>query len=248
MRTTGYLELYRYEARAVFQCEPTKAGPEVVAKLASFVGTLTADAEHRYNAVYDSGRVFEAGCYAHARRKFRDAEAVQPALAVEGGALIAAMYVAEEDARARGLTDEHLLAHRRARMRPILDDFARWLAAAAPTLLPSDLLRAAVSCYRKHWAALTRFLDDPAVPIDNSPTEGEFHNGAKLRLNALFAGSTEGAHRGCVLLGITATCRALHVPCQAYLTWAFERLGTHRDEFGLPADQLTPAAFEATLC
>jgi hypothetical protein len=48
---------------------------------------------------------------------------------VEGGAFIAAMYVAEEETRARGLTGEDLLAHRRARIRPILDDFASWLAA-----------------------------------------------------------------------------------------------------------------------
>ena len=54
----------------------------------------------------------------------------------------------------------------------------------------------------------------------------------------------EGAHRACVLLGIVATCRAIGVPVQAYLTWAFERLGTHRDRFGLPLDGLTPAAFK----
>jgi transposase len=57
----------------------------------------------------------------------------------------------------------------------------------------------------------------PGRPIDNSPTEREFQNVAKLRLNMLFAGSTEGAHRACVLLGIVATCRAIGVPVQAYL-------------------------------
>jgi uncharacterized coiled-coil protein SlyX len=241
----GYLELYRDDARAVFQYEPTKASAEVVAKLTPFTGTLTADAEHRFNAVYQTGRVIEAGCNAHGRRKFRDAEATQPALAAEGGAFVAAMYVAEQEAQARGLGGDDLRAHRRARIRPILDDLARWLAAVEPTLLPSDPLRTAVTYYRNHWAALTRFADDPAVPIDNSPTEREFQNVAKLRLNMLFAGSTEGAHRACVLLGIIATCRAVGVPCQAYLTWAFERLGTHRDLFGLSADELTPAAFKA---
>ena len=95
-----------------------------------------------------------------------------------------------------------------------------------------------------HRDALFRFIDDPDVPIDNSPTEREFQNVAKLRLNMLFAGSTEGAHRACVLLGIVATCRAIGVPVQAYLTWAFERLGTHRDVFGLDAAALTPAAFK----
>jgi hypothetical protein len=48
-----------------------------------------------------------------------------------------------------------------------------------------------------------------------------------------------------VLLGIVATCRAIGVPVQAYLAWAFERLGTHRKQFGLALEQLTPAAFKA---
>ncbi len=58
-------------------------------------------------------------------------------------------------------------------------------------------------------------------------------------------GSTEGAHRACVLLGIIVTCRALGVPAQAYLAWAFDRLGTHRDVFGLDLHDMTPAAFKA---
>jgi hypothetical protein len=50
-----------------------------------------------------------------------------------------------------------------------------------------------------------------------------------------------------VLLGIIATCRVVGVPVQAYLTWAFERLGTHRDVFALPLEDMTPAAFKKTL-
>ena len=243
----GYVELYRNHDLAVFQYEADKAAEGVVAKLQPFRGTLTADAEHRFNAVYATGRVVEAGCNAHGRRKFRDAEATQPVLAAEGGAFIAAMYVAEQAAQAQGLVGRALHAHRRKVIRPIVARFRRWLAAVEPTLLPSEPLAVAVGYYQRHGDALFRFLDDPDVPIDNSPTEREFQTVAKLRLNMLFAGSTEGAHRACVLLGIVATCRAIGVPVQAYLTWAFERLGTHRDVFALPIEQLTPAAFKRTL-
>jgi hypothetical protein len=61
----------------------------------------------------------------------------------------------------------------------------------------------------------------------------------------LSAGSTEGAHRAGVLLGIVATCRAIGVPAQAYLAWAFDRLGTHREQFGLELHEITPAATKA---
>jgi transposase len=243
----GYIELYRNDEVAVFQYEPDKSGDIVAAKLRSFRGTLTADAEHRFNSVFASGRVLEAGCNAHGRRKFRDAEDSQPVLAAEGGAFIGAMYGEEEKAHKLGLDGDALLAHRQHHIRPIVRDFERWLDAVKPTLLPSEPLAAAISYYQNHRDALFRFVDDPLVPIDNSPTERDFQNVAKLRLNMLFAGSAEGAHRACVLLGIIATCRAIRVPAQAYLAWAFERLGTHRDVFDLPLEALTPAAFKKTL-
>ncbi len=243
----GYVELYRNAELAVFQYEADKGSDAVVSKLQPFHGTLTADAEHRFNAVYASGRVLEAGCNAHGRRKFRDAEVTQPALAAEGGAFLGAIYGKEEEAQKLGLTGELLREHRQTTMRPLVEDFRRWRDAVEPTLLPSEPLAAALRYYDNHADALFRFVDDPQVPIDNSPTEREFQNVAKLRLNMLFAGSTEGAHRACVLLGIVATCRAQKVPVQAYLTWAFERLGTHRDAFALPLEQLTPAAFKKTL-
>ncbi|APR77965.1 Transposase [Minicystis rosea] len=193
----GDVELYRNTECAVFPYAAQKGSDDVVAKLQPFCGTLTADAEHRYNAVYATGRVIEAGCNAHGRRKLRDAEQTQPVLAKKGGAFIAAMYVAEDEARKAGLVGEALRAHRQQHIQPIADDFAKWLAAVEPPLLPSDPLTTAVD--RKHWSALLRVIADPEVPIDNSPTERELQNVAKLRLNMLFAGSTEGAHRARVL-------------------------------------------------
>ena len=240
----GYIELYRNLEVAVFQYEADKGSENVVSKLAPFRGVLTADAEHRFNPVYADGRVVEGGCNAHGRRKFRDAEATQPVLAVEGGGFIGAIYGEEEKARALHLSGAALVAHRQRFIRPIADAFDRWIVAVEPALLPSEPLIAAVRYYRIHREALYRFIDDPDVPIDNSATEREFQNVAKLRLNMLFAGSSEGAHRACVLLGIIATCRVVGVPVQAYLTWAFERLGTHRDAFNLSAEDLTPAAFK----
>jgi hypothetical protein len=155
------------------------------------------------------------------------------------------MYGEEGSAHQAGLCGEALRAHRQTHIRPIAEQFRRWRAAVLPTLLPSEPLAAAIRYYDLHGTALLRFIDDPEVPIDHSPTEREFQNVAKFRLNMLFAGSTEGAHRACVQLGIVATCRALGVPAQAYLAWAFDRLGTHRDIFGLSLDGISPAAFKA---
>lgn len=239
----GYLEAFRNDEAVVFQYEPHKGSDALTAKLKPFKGVLVADAEHRHNPVFESGNVIEAGCNAHGGRKLRDAEGQQPALAVEGGDFIAAIYRTEEQARKSGLTGDALRKWQREKVPPIRQEFLQWMDAVEPGLTPDDDLAKVVRYYRAHWEALFRFVDHPEIPIDNSATEREYQNVAKLRHNRLFAGSTEGAHRMATLLGIVATCRSLGIDANAYLVWALTRLGTHRDVFGLTAAEVTPAAF-----
>ena len=99
----GYLECYRRDDLVVVQYEPEKGAETQAQKLKSFKGTLLVDAEHRYNDCFESDDIIEAGCNAHGRRKFRDAEAVQPVLAKEGGAFLAAIFEAEARAREQNL-------------------------------------------------------------------------------------------------------------------------------------------------
>ena len=235
----GLVEQYRRDGQ-----DPQVVCDAVVSKLAPFSGTITADAEYRFNALYASGRVIESGCNAHGRRKFRDAEATQPGLAAEGGAFIGAIYGEEERAQRAGLVGEALLAHRQQRIKPIVADFEKWLAAVEPALLPSEPLAVAVRYYSNHRDALFRFVVDPAAPIDNSATEREFQNVAKLRLNMLFAAAPR-------VPTAPASCSASSPPAAPSAspsrpTWSgpSSASGTHRNVFVLPLDDLTPAAFK----
>lgn len=241
----GYLEVYRRDELAVFQYEATKDGETVVGKLEKFNGVLVVDAESRFNGVFSDGTILEAGCNAHGFRRFEAAEHVQPLLAAEGGRFLTAVFAAEAEARAQGLQGDALRAWRQDKAGPLFAQLRGWMDAVEPTLIPDDTLAATIRYYRNHWTALTRFIDHPEIPPDNSGSEREFQNVAKARLSWLFAGSTEGAHRAATLLGVVATARNLGVNIQAYLTWAFERLGTHREHFNQTAAQLTPAAYKA---
>lgn len=242
----GYLEVYLRDETVVFQYEPTKDGEEVQKKLQDFDGVLVVDAEHRFNTVFTKNDCLEGGCNAHGFRRFEDAQVTQPVLAAEGARFLSAAFAAEAKARKAGLTGDALRDWRQAKIRPIFDDLRRWMTAVLPTLIPDDKLAGTLRYYDNHWAALTRFLDCPEIPIDNSASEREFQTVAKARLAWLFAGGTEGAHSAATLLGIVATARNLGVDIQAYLTWAFERLGTHRSHFGLRAAELTPAAYKVS--
>jgi hypothetical protein len=156
------------------------------------------------------------------------------------------MYAVERRGAKEGLAGSALLALRQQETRPIVDAFQVWLRTHED-LLPSDPLGQVVRYYLRHFDDLTRFVDDPDIPIDNNLSERAFQDHARLRYNALFAGSPEGGRRWAILLGVVTTAQRLDLDVQAYLTWMFERRGTRRREYGLSAAQLTPAAYKQML-
>lgn len=244
----GYLQVFTRDDLTVFQFDLTKHADRLAELVKGFVGTLLCDAESRNGAVSTEERPL-AFCNAHPRRKLRDAERVQPDLAAQGGRFFQAMYELEAQAREEGLDGEALLAFRQRRIGRVLRRFRRWLdGVLARDLPPSDPVRKAARYYVNHYDELTRFLHDEAIlPLDNNASEREFQHHAKLRLQSLFAGSPEGAHRWAILLGVVRTAQKLGLDVLAYLTWMFERRGTHRNVFDLGAADLTPAAYLAML-
>lgn len=244
----GYLEVFTRGVLTVFQFAMTKHGDGLFERLSDFEGTLVCDAESRHAQLFVSDERTEANCNAHARRKFRDAEKAHPHRAAQGGRFITAMYALEDQARHVGLLGEELLQFRQRRTGRVVRRFKTWLEGVlAQPLPPSDLLRKAVRYTLNHFEALTQFVSDAQLPLDNNACERDFQHHAKLRLGSLFAGSVEGAHRWATLLGVVRTAQKVGVDVQAYLTWLFDRRGTDRQRQALPAADLTPMAYKARL-
>ena len=242
----GYLEVYTREELTVFQFDLTKHSDELRARLHNLSATLVTDAESR-NMAGAPDATF-AFCNAHVVRKLKDAKRVQPLLAVEGLKLFDALYDREEQAKTKGLRG-HPLTVWRVESLPHAERLKQWMTEVAECdLPPSDPVKKAARYYLNHIEGLTRFLSDPDLPIDNNEAEREFQRHAKLRLASLFAGSVEGAHRWATLLGVVRTAQKHGLDVQAYLTWLFERRGTHRHLFGLSACDLTPEAYKAAGC
>ena len=80
---------------------------------------------------------------------------------------------------------------------------------------------------RNQWGALTRFLDDWRLRLDNNPAERQLRRVAIGRKNWLFAGSEAGAERTCVLYTILASCRLHRVNPYDYLRDVLVRVGSH---------------------
>lgn len=240
----GYLEVFVRDEITVFQFDLTKHADGLRERLGKYTGLLVCDAESR-NAAGASKATY-ANCNAHAVRKFRDAERVQPRLAAQGRRFLEALYDLEDEADERGLHGEERVAFRQRRSRRVLRRFRQWLEGVLRRPLPpSDPVVKVARYYLNHWDDLTRFVDHAELPLDNNAAEREFQRHAKLRYASLFAGSPEGGHRWATLLGIVRTAQKCDVDVFSYLAWLFERRGSHRHVFGMSAAELTPMAYRA---
>ncbi len=154
------------------------------------------------------------------------------------------MYAFEDRAKDRGLHGDELVRFRKHWTGRVLRRSQQWLrGVVARPLPPSDPVRKIAKYYLKHFDNLTRFVGRADLPLDNNQSEREFQRHAKLRFASLFAGSEEGAHRWATLFGVVRTAQKCNLDVLAYLTWVFERRGTHKKKFAMTAAELTPMAY-----
>jgi len=235
----GQIAVYCSRSLALYEYTPSKEGHHAAAFLDGFKGTVVADASSTFDRLFVSGDILEAGCWAHARRKFEDAVDHAPA-AHEALTFIGRFYEFERDARQRNLESSEWLLWRQSHVRPILEDFRVWLDEHAQNALPKSTFGKAVAYVRKHWGALTRFLADPRLPPDNNLSERCLRAIAVGRNNWMFAGSDDGAARSAILYSMVQTCKLNGVDPLAWLTDVLPRLAVHPDNRRKGAGGLDP--------
>jgi hypothetical protein len=171
-------------------------------------GTLTADALNHYDRLFHDGERIESGCNAHGLRKFRDDMDKALLLANRAMGFIGGFYQVEAQAKARELADAELLAYRQTYAAPLAKEFKAWLTEHIGDLsLKSHPVRKAMQYYINHWGALTRFLKDPLVELDNNWSERALRKIALLCNNSLYAGGIEGTMRVATLFTLIKTSR-----------------------------------------
>ena len=134
-----------------------------------FTGYLQADAYGGYDHLFFPGGATEVACWAHVRRKFLDAEATDPTLAKQAIDRIRTLFQIED--AAKDLDDATRVELRRARARPLVEEFHAWLDLAETQSLPKSPLGKAIVYARNQWPALTRYLDDGRLASSNNAAE-----------------------------------------------------------------------------
>ncbi len=195
--------------------------------LEKYEGYLQADAAPACDDVYAKRPITEAGCWAHARRRFKEAVRTSPKEAAQVMVWIGELYGLERSARKNRLDHDARQALRQQRSRPILNRIHDYLEHIAITALPKSPLGDAIGYALRQWEALCRYTDNGSLEIDNNGAENALRPLCLGRKNWLFIGSEPAAHRTMVLLTLVQTCKAHQVDPFAYLRDIIERVSTH---------------------
>ena len=209
-----------------FAYSPDRKGERPREHLKLYQGALQADAYAGFHPLYEGGAIYEVACWAHARRKFHEIHLAHASpttsQAIER---IAALYAIE--AEIRGSTPEIRKTIRQARARPLLDSMRTWLEATLAKLSAKSDTAAAIRYARSRWRALTRYVDDGELEIDNNAAERALRVVALGRKNFLFAGSNAGGERAAAIYSLLGSAKLNGLDPELYLHHVLDRIADH---------------------
>jgi len=203
--------------------------------LADFKGYLQADAYGGYDQLFVPDGATEVACWAHARRKFVDAESADPKLAKEALDLIGVLYGIEHEVKAKAAAEGHeasaeeLLAARQQRSVPQLAALRAWLELTETKILPRGAMAEPIRYCLNQWQALNRYVEDGRLHIDNNLAERALRHFAVGRKNWLFFQTEGGGKTAAVLASLLQTARAIGIDPKTYFRDVLLRIGSESD-------------------
>ena len=214
-----------------------------------FTGHIQADAKSVYDVLFrpaadgdDEDVCTEVACWSHARRKYWEAAIAHCAVSRE--ALVRIQRFFENEEKFKGLPAEAIAQLRNERTRPLIDAFFAWAKPEYEKVKHTrGPLRSALGYSIRQEAALSRFLDDGRLAIDNNASERALRAIAVGRKAWLFCGSDDAAQSASSFFSLIATCRLHDLEPEAYLRDIFRVLPHWPMDRHL---ELAPLFFKAT--
>src|SRR5690242_12409319 len=151
-----------------FAYSPDRKGEHPHRHLKTFCGTLQADGYAGFNRLYDDGRIREAACWAHVRRKFFDLQQAHASpIATEAVERIGQLYRIESEIRGRSPDERQQVRDERAR--PLLIALHEWFKTTLTRVSRKSEVAAAIGYALARWPALVRYCEDGRIEMDNNP-------------------------------------------------------------------------------
>ena len=213
---------------AYYEFTHSRAGEHPQRLLGNWRGFLQADDYAGYAKLFRGGGITHATCWMHARRRFFEIDKTHktPGLAREALRFIGELYRIEQAIRDKPPDERRLV--RQTETAPMLADFRSWLEAHHVRLLPEGPLAKAMAYTLSNWGALTVFLDEGMLEVDNGAAERAMRPVAVSRKNWMFAGSERGGDAAAVAFSLVETARLNGVEPYAYLCDVLARINRHR--------------------
>ncbi|CAB3808279.1 IS66 family transposase [Pararobbsia alpina] len=225
----------------VYDFAESRAGEHARSFLSGWQGQLVCDDYAGYKALLAQG-VTELGCMAHARRKFFDLHASNKSeIAQAALEYIGQLYEIEREVQA--LKPGERLAIRQERARRIADALHQWMTQQRARVSEGSAIAKALDYSLRRWVALTRYLDDPQVPIDNNWCENQIRPVALGRKNWLFSGSLRAGKRAAAVMSLVQSAKLNGHDPYAYLKDVLMRLPTHAAS---RVDELLPHRWQSS--
>lgn len=219
----------------LYEYHPRRSGDVAAAMLQNYTGAVQTDGYKGYNFLDTKDEVIHLGCWAHARRKFIEADKARPKKSKSGSTTIALkfikdLYNVERTAKRKGLEGEGLVVYRQKYAAPLLEKFKQWLDKKSLVTTPQSLLGKAVSYTLKQWQRLEAYIEVGTATPDNNLAENAIRPFVVGRKNWLFAGTPGGAKASAVIYSLIETAKANKLDVYRYLRFLFEKLPLAQNE------------------
>lgn len=227
-----------------FQYSADRKGEHPGRHLKNYSGILQADAYSGYNAIYKDGRILEAGCWSHARRKLWDIHVqhkrLPGTLAHQGLVRIGELFRVEAEVNGRSALRRRRM--RQARTAPVLAELKSWMSETLAQVSAKSPMALAIGYSLGNWTALTNFVGDGRIDAHNNTAERALRGVAIGRKNYLHVGSDAGGHTAAVMYTLLGTAKLNGINPQRYLRHVLERIADHPSN---RIDELLPWAVAA---
>jgi transposase len=218
----------------------SRAQKVIVELLHDFKGAVQSDGYGAYSIYENKMGVLLLGCWAHARRKFVEAEKEDKSGAEYALGQISLLYKVETMADEQNLDDQQRAELRKRLAYPILQAFEKWIESYYPKALPKGRMERALRYTYSIFRRLSRYQLDGRYKLDNNLIENSIRGMAIGRKNYLFCGNHDSAENAAIMYSLIETCKAQDVNPREWLTDVLTKIPVYNNDYSLDLADLLP--------